>query len=223
VRRIAAFRVPVISAVGHEIDLSLTDLAADVRAATPSQAAELAVADQWQKLEDLRAVSVALARAMRTRLVEDRSVADRLRGRIIDPRFLIADRQQYTDDLLLRLERDGRRRLGTARSQLNRLQQRLAARHPRAVLNRSSAALTPLSGKLTAAMRLLLGRRDGRLRTVAAQLDELSPLTVLSRGYSLVQLEDGTILRDAKQVTKGDALRVRVHRGVLQAKVTAKS
>ena len=221
VRRVARVGVPVVSAVGHEVDTTLTDLVADVRAATPSQAAEVVVADRAERLRQLEQASARLSRAMRARMTEDSALLARLRAHLGDPRFAIAQEQQLLDDLLLRLERLTQRRLGRARASVDGLYPRLLARHPRAVVARARGALGPLSLRLSASGRVGLRTARSQLSDLAGRLDALSPLAVLSRGYAIAQTEEGSVLRSAADARIGQPLTIRLHRGQVGANVTA--
>jgi exodeoxyribonuclease VII large subunit len=219
VRRIAAMRMPTVSAVGHEIDTTLADLVADVRAATPSHAAELVVADDAEQHRYLRTLATRLRRAMTARLMEDRSITDRLRVRLTDPRFVIAERRQLLDDLSLRSERIVTRVLSQRRNTGERLLQRLQARHPRAVIAAARTRLWPLQAALNSRVQLLLQAHRAALASHAAKLDALSPLTVLGRGYSIATADDGRVIRAASQVQPGDEFNLRLLVGGLRAKV----
>ena len=219
VRRVAAARVPVVSAVGHEIDTTLTDAVADVRAATPSEAAELVVPDSVARASALSRAETALIRAMHSRLLEDEHVVSRLRGKIGDPRFLIAEKQQYLDELSLRLERRVGRDTAQRRAALESLRQRLSARHPRAVVAEARARLGPLRERLGAAAELRVEAARGALGEVVAGLDALSPLAVLSRGYAIATTSAGRAVRSSSEVKAGDELSIRLHEGRLDATV----
>jgi exodeoxyribonuclease VII large subunit len=223
VRRIAATRVPVVSAVGHEVDVSLADLAADVRAATPSQAAELVVPDSAARRHAVSSVELALARAMRRRLRDARAGVDRTRSKLADPRFLIAARQQELDELETRLRRQLDRSLFRNGQALGGLLGRLLSRHPRAVISRDRGRLGPLAERLRASMQLGLGRRRAALSLCAGRLESLSPLAVLSRGYAVALDPDGRAVRRFDELHLGDRLRLLLHRGSLDVRVEALS
>lgn len=220
VRTISRCPVPVISAVGHETDLSLSDLAADARASTPTAAAELAVADG-------EAIADVLAKERRRLDREIHHVLDRARQDL--------DRATFT------LHNRGERALASTRTTLHQLQQRLAALHPRAQLQARHGQLAELERRLLAmhpgprlargrqdhaklvargeaAIRRAVERRRAELGRLAAQLHALSPLAVLDRGYAMVG-KDGAIVRDASAVAVGDRLEVKVARGSLAVTV----
>ncbi|MBL9024159.1 MAG: exodeoxyribonuclease VII large subunit [Myxococcales bacterium] len=220
VRAVASSPVPVVAAVGHEIDQTLVDLAADVRAATPSQAAELVVPDARARTAVLGHLVQRLTRAARR---------------------VVADRQQRVDDADADLRRLARGALGDRRVSLAKLERRLAARHPSAVLVAARAALGPLDRRLARAGRAILGEARDELRSLdtrlspamrarvararvalaanAASLDALSPLAVLTRGYALVRTKDGRLVRAARSVAKDDALEIRVADGAIDVVV----
>jgi len=217
-RRVAAIRVPVVSAVGHEVDTTLTDWVADVRAATPSQAAEMVVADVAARVEVLSRARIALARAMHGRVLEDEHTLERLQSRLKDPRFFIAEKQQYLDDLMVRLERRVMRDSAKRRASLDGFRSRLSARHPRAVVEHARAELGPLSARLFATAELRLGVARGALGEVASRLHALSPLNVLGRGYAIATHE-GRALHRASEVSPGDAITLRLYEGRVDATV----
>jgi exodeoxyribonuclease VII large subunit len=220
VRRVAKMAVPVVSAVGHETDVALTDLVADVRAATPSQAAELVVPDRRARSAALARCRAALDRVLRSYFALERSRLARLRAELGDPRFIVVERQQELDELSVRLERRFERDLASRRGELESLRGRLLAEHPRAVLARSRARLGPLHVRLDAAASRHLQRTRGRLAGAATRLDGLSPLAVLGRGYAIATGADGRAVRDARALAPGDAVSVRVLRGSFAARVT---
>lgn len=219
VRRVASFLVPVVSAVGHEIDTTLTDWAADVRAATPSQAAELVIPSVIDQRTALLGVRRALGRAMHARLLEDSHLLAGLRGKLTDPRFVIAEKQQHLDDLRMRLDRRVERVLARRRSVQEGLAARLRARHPATVVVQNRAEVRLLTERLGSALRLRLEGGGGRLREAAGRLEALSPLAVLSRGYAIATRPDGVALRAASDARPGDSLRLRLHQGSLDARV----
>ena len=197
VRTISRCPVPVISAVGHEVDLSLSDLAADARASTPTAAAELAVPDG--------AALVDLLRKERRRL--DREM-----------HHVLSRAHQDLDRRTLALHARGERALHATRAQLHQLHHRLAGLHPRARILGHRTAFGELERRLDRTIREILGRRRSELAQLGAQIAALSPLAVLDRGYAMVRAGEA-IVRDAKQVTAGDRISVRLARGSLDVVV----
>ena len=218
-RAIFASRVPVISAVGHEVDFTIADFVADVRAPTPSAAAEIAVPD--------RAGLRAQVEDLRTRLFERcrRELAWRaerwtsLRARLTSPEMLMRQHAMRLDDLTARLMMAGRGGVREAAQRLNNLRARLLLLRPDRVLAMQREALNTLHTRLAPAMlRGLRARREG----LAAQmelLDTLSPLAVMGRGYGLVRDGQGRLLRSVGQVAPGDTIHVRVEDGGMDATV----
>lgn len=221
VRRVARFRVPIVSAVGHEVDVTLTDLAADVRAATPSQAAELVVPDGRVRHDSLARQRIALLRAQRSRLELERSRLMHLRASVGDPRFILIERQQDLDEMRERLRRRTERQLAAQAARVAGLERRLVRRHPQAVVGRARSELGPLAVRLEAAEARLLTAFRNRLSECASSLDALSPLTVLGRGYAIATRADGRAVRAATEVAPGERLHVRLAHGSVSAEVTA--
>lgn len=220
VRAIANCPVPVVSAVGHEVDVTLVDFAADARAATPSQAAELVVPDRGARRELLRRTGLHLARAMYARLAHGRVAHGRVSARLGDPRLVISAHQQTLDDRVARLAVRARATLARKRDTLARTQHRLAYLHPRAVIARERWELSRCEHQLTAAWRGSFERRASHLQRALVRLDALSPLRVLARGYAIATRQDGRAVRSSRDVTPGTSLHIRVQDARVEATVT---
>jgi exodeoxyribonuclease VII large subunit len=219
VRTVADCRVPVISAVGHEIDVTLVDFVADARAATPSQAAEMVVPDARARRTSLAHLRQRLLRGMNARAASHRVGLDRASRRLGDPRLAIAGFQQTLDDRMARLEKGWRRFSEDARAPLALVHGRLALLHPSMRLAREKSRMTDLSARLAVTERRAMSRRDKRLEGLAARLDAMSPLKVLARGYAIATRRDGRAVRDAADVSVGDPLSLRVRCATIDARV----
>jgi exodeoxyribonuclease VII large subunit len=221
VRKVAALAVPVVSAVGHEVDVTLTDLVADVRAATPSQAAELVVPDARARRDALLRRRSALRRAMHSRLELERHRLAHLTRGLGDPRFVLIQRQQELDEMLVRLRRRVERGLRAQAARLAHYERRLLSRHPLTVVARARVELGPLRARLDAAWERRLSTRRAALADAAGRLHSLSPLAVLGRGYAIATRADGRALRRARDVRRGDVISIRLAEGSLDAEVRA--
>jgi exodeoxyribonuclease VII large subunit len=218
-RAIFGCRVPVISAVGHETDFTIADFVADVRAPTPSAAAERAV----PVLADLRAELALLrrraGRATSERARERRHALERWRARLGDPRRLLDVRRQTLDDAAERARRQLARQLAASSAGLRALETRLYRAHPHRRVLEHRNALAALRHRLEAAPRAGLARRRHAVEALLGKLEALSPLRVLERGFSLTQLADGRLLTRAEDARPGDELRVRLRSGEVHAEV----
>src|SRR6266851_2692164 len=220
-RAVAASEIPVISAVGHETDFTIVDFVADLRAPTPSAAAELVIRSRVEVENQAQSVTERLVRAMERRLLEARNALmeraqDGAFARMMD---LIRQRQQKVDDLTYRLERGERQVL----EQMRRKWETFAAavRHYdlRRVLAGIRGELEAGTAALAAAMRNLLLQKKVRTERMGRALETLSPLAILDRGYALVFDSAGQLVKDAGQLSVGDEIQARVARGEFTATV----
>ncbi|MFL5309218.1 MAG: exodeoxyribonuclease VII large subunit, partial [Myxococcales bacterium] len=212
--------VPTVSAVGHEVDFTIADFAADVRAPTPTAAAELLARVKEELVADLAARRARLLRAWRAHAEKRQAHLDGRRARIADPRRLIGERKLRVDKLQQRLEAAARREVGERTERLQAVRDRLQAAHPAAVLHGLHRDVARLEERLKYLARRALAARRHRFEGLAGRLDALSPLRVLARGYAVAFDERGHAVLRADAVRPGDRLRVRLHRGEVDADVT---
>jgi exodeoxyribonuclease VII large subunit len=241
VRAIASCRVAVVSAVGHEIDHTISDLVADRRASTPTMAAEFCTPVATEEHERLTNYRARVHRAMQ---LMHRGLLIALKRRALrDPRRSIADARMHLGELSRHIDDRVRDQIGTTRDTLTRMERTLVSSHPKARLDRDRAALQKFSARLKPALdkkNVLLSQRlrdvDARLHramtkivdlrkqklgTAAAKLDALSPVAILARGYSVVLLRERALTK-ASEVVLGDTITVRLHEGEIDARVEQK-
>lgn len=222
VRSIHRSRIPVVSAVGHETDVTISDLAADVRAATPTAAAEL-VAPSLHELEDRLAVLAdRLGRSLEKLLLRKRERLEGLRSlaALQHPRRRLRQYEQRLDQLSWDLEKALRARLEWRRHRLEHLVSRLAARRPAEKISSLRERLERLERSCAASMIHLLRNRRALWESRVGRLDSLSPLKVMGRGYSLVyRYGEQRLVRSVSEVEPGDLLRVRLSDGQIDCQV----
>jgi exodeoxyribonuclease VII large subunit len=220
-RTIAASGIPVISAVGHETDFTIADFVADLRAPTPSAAAELVIRSKEELENQTAALQQRLTRAVRYQLLRARQSLTEVaqHGAFARMRDVINRRQQRLDDAVFRLAHAQRELLkgmrqrldvGTARIRFYDLRRQFAAM--RRVLQGQTMALA------SATNRAIFERR-AKLDSLTAQLNALSPLSILERGYALVFDANGNLVKDAAQVQPGDDLSARLAKGTIAVTV----
>lgn len=218
-RAVAACRTPIVSAVGHETDVSISDFVADLRAPTPSAAAELLSPDTPAMLRQLERFQRQLQQCMRTRLGQDRLRLEGLRRRLRHPGERLAQQSQKLDELDMRLQRAWRHRLEQRQLQLHNLQGRLQHQHPRRLLHLLHERLALLQQRLPRAMEQQLQQRRQRLESTAQGLHLISPLATLGRGYSILLNQQGQAVRRQQDARPGERLQARLAEGQLTLRV----
>jgi exodeoxyribonuclease VII large subunit len=220
-RAIAASELPVISAVGHETDFTIADFVADLRAPTPSAAAELVVESKHKLEEEVAELWRRLDHGMRYRLLMARQLLTELaqHGAFARMQDALGRRQQRLDDLGYRLGTAQRGLLETQRRRLDVAAARVRHFDLRRQLTAMRRDLAARTASLGAIGKRILLQRSSRLEQLAARLGELSPLKILDRGYALVLDASGNLVKDAAQVRAGDEITARLARGALTATV----
>ncbi len=221
-RAIRASAIPVVTGVGHEIDFTIADLAADQRGATPSAAAELVSPSIPHLLQRLAAIEQRLTQAQTRKLAGLRrhwQAAER-HLRLLHPLAELERRQQRTDDLERRLGEAMDRRLEALRHRRDLAWNRLHHQSPAHRLASFAQRLANLEGRLRRLPTRLIPLRREHLAGLAHALDALSPLGTLARGYAILRrAPEGAVIRDAAQVAKGDLIEARLGRGGITARV----
>jgi exodeoxyribonuclease VII large subunit len=219
-RAISASAVPVISAVGHETDFTIADFVADMRAPTPSVAAEVVARSESETRRALFDTGSRLVNAARRELRHMRAGLEPVARALKDPRKAILERSQRTDDLVYRLARAHRHRLRYAGERLALAMNSLMYVSPRRDLPRRRDAVAAMGSRLRACALTKLGVEREALGILAARLTGFAPLAPLARGFSITSLLPGMqVLKDARDAAPGDMVRVRLYQGRLDCRV----
>lgn len=224
-RVIAGSVIPTISAIGHETDFTIVDFVADLRAPTPSAAAELVIRSRQEIEEQAEALRLRLTRAMRYRLLIAKQTLTEAAQHGAFARMMegINQRQQRLDDLRYRLEKSQRKLIEKHRRRWEQVSAAVRHYDARRVLAGMRRDLASHATAITSAMHTLLLRRRSRLEQIEHQLKALSPVSILERGYALVFDSSGKLVKNSAQVAAGDEISARLAHGSLTAKVEKKS
>lgn len=217
---IFASDIPVVSAVGHEIDFTIADFVADVRAPTPSAAAELISPNQAEIAQRLTQFNRSLTHHFQQRLLWWGQKLNHARARLQHPGLKLAAQAQQLDQLELRLTRALRNRLSQGQERLKMQQNRLTQASPQRWVGQQKQTVTNLSQRLSRAMGHQQSQAQARLGKAAELLHSVSPLNTLQRGYAIVLTPAGEAVRSAEQVRVGDSVNARLKHGTLQCEVT---
>jgi exodeoxyribonuclease VII large subunit len=220
-RAIAASRLPVVSAVGHETDFTIADFVADLRAPTPSAAAELITEAQHKIAEHLAEKSRRLERAARFQLLLARQRLTRLPVSRAEGRMatLLHQLEQRLDDLSFRMETAVCSQIREHRSRIGELTAAVLRHDPRQALAKARERLAFCRTRLERSLERTLHHSSARLSSLDARLHSLSPLAVLDRGYALVLDANGALVRSASQVARGDKVTTRISDGAFISRV----
>ncbi|WP_303900804.1 exodeoxyribonuclease VII large subunit [Thiohalomonas denitrificans] len=211
--------IPVVSAVGHEIDFTIADFAADMRAPTPSAAAEVVSPDRIDWLERLSTRKAQLRRCMNSRLQQSSQRLHWLEKRLKHPGRRLTEIAQRLDEMEQRMRRAQRGHLRHLTARLDRARAHLARVAPIHRLQHLEAHRCELERRLHVATEHRRERAAQRLASAARALDSVSPLATLSRGYAVISREDDTVVRRNTDVRTGDRITARLHEGRLVCRV----
>lgn len=215
-RLIAASPVPVISAVGHEIDFTIADFVADLRAPTPSAAAELVAKSSGELSNRIDALERLLFFSLEKKFKHLLEKITGLSKRLVDPQRRLQDLQLRNDDLLNRMEMAMSRRLAERRHRIDLLREKLG--DPQELIEQRKKDLAYLRSRSEKALLFSMEKKKAGLSRLMAMMDSLSPLKVVERGYSIVT-KNTEVIKSASQVQKGDKIDIRLAQGALTAVV----
>jgi exodeoxyribonuclease VII large subunit len=223
-RTIAGLSIPLISAIGHEIDTSISDHVADRRAPTPSAAAELASPDSEALLHRVDLLAARIQRTQAQHLQRNMQRLDELGIRLQQqhPGVRLQHQAERITTLRARLQQAGRNRTRILHASLDTLATRLQARAPARRVSDTRSHLERLGKRFETLMRQRVEERSTRVKALARELHAISPLATLERGYSITLNEKQQAITDSNQVNKGEELEIRFARGSIQCEVTEK-
>lgn len=214
-RAIFASELPVVSAVGHEVDFTIADFVADMRAATPSAAAELLSPDQEEFIALFHAYQTQFRSLLTDKVKQGRQSLQWLRKQIKHPGRRLQEQAQKVDGLELKLRREFHYSLSQHRHEVRALSQQLLQHSPRSLIREQGQENSYLYSRLQKAMQQHLHNLRLQLGDMGHALNNLSPLNILSRGYSMTYNEKDQLLTRSDIIKKGEKIRTRLHQGEL--------
>jgi exodeoxyribonuclease VII large subunit len=218
-RAIFNSQIPIISAVGHEVDVSISDYTADLRAATPSAAAELVSPDRFEWLGRFEQLERSLTRIMQNRLSQQRFNLLQLVKRLRHPKDKLQENMQRLDMAQMRLNNSLQRQFSSQQAQLTGLSHRLQSKKPDKQITQMKQTVQHLQQRMRHSLQLQLQDFKNRLARQAEVLNAVSPLSTLSRGYAIVTTESGKAVRTTSQVKVGDTVTAKLHQGSFRCSV----
>ncbi len=223
-RQIAASRTPVVSAVGHEVDFTIADYVADLRAATPTQAAMLVLPDQNALLSQVAGLENQLQRQLSHILSRKQNSLLSVRHHLVHPLKKLYDQKQLLDELQLRLNEAVSVSLQKKRQKNTQLTSFLTSRHPVAMTVQLKTSCAALSHRIEMAMRENFLTQKNNFEVAAAKFAALSPLNALARGYSIVTIEETTeVVTDATKLKPDELVNIKPSKGMAKAKIVESS
>ncbi|HHH0073891.1 TPA: exodeoxyribonuclease VII large subunit [Yersinia enterocolitica] len=222
VRAIFNSRIPIVSAVGHETDVTIADFVADLRAPTPSAAAELVSRNQIELVRQIQGQQQRMEMAMDYYLAQRNQQFTRLEHRLQQqhPHLRLTRQQTLLLKLQRRLEDSAQNQIRLLGRRTERLQQRLVQAQPQGQIHRYNQRVQQQEYRLRQALERQLNGYRQRFGIACSQLEAVSPLATLARGYSVTQTPEGSLLKTTKQVHTGDKLTTRLQDGWVESEIT---
>ena len=218
-RAVFACNIPIVSAVGHEVDIVISDFVADTRAPTPSAAAEMLSPDQQQFISKLSLLKQRLVRQFQHRIASSKQNVSYLNARLKHPDQQLKEQSQRLDHLELRFKSAILSQIESRKNRLQHSGHRLTAQSPQQSLVRKREFIESLKLRLIQISRSQLQQQNLKLSALAAQLNTVSPLATLERGYAIAKDDQNTIILDASTQKPGNLIETQLHKGRLRCRV----
>jgi len=219
-RAVASIQIPIVSAIGHEIDIAITDFVADLRAPTPSVAAELMVPDGQEMLQNIDGEFRHLNVLMASQLREHQLTLDKLNLRLVSPESYLQQAWMRLDDIASRLQRSAGQTLAGANNQLDNLGARLSNQSPSFALAIAKEKLQRLKNGLDSGINRHLQSQTNSVAIMARMLDGMSPLHTLGRGYAFIRDNANALVTKTEYAKVGDSVTAQLQDGTIAATVT---
>ena len=219
-RAVASIQIPIVSAIGHEIDIAITDFVADLRAPTPSVAAELMMPDGQEMLQNIDGEFRHLNVLMASQLREHQLTLDKLNLRLVSPESYLQQAWMRLDDIASRLQRSAGQTLAGANNQLDNLGARLSNQSPSFALATAKEKLQRLKNGLDSGINRHLQSQTNSVAIMARMLDGMSPLHTLGRGYAFIRDNANALVTKTEYAKVGDSVTAQLQDGTIAATVT---
>ena len=221
-RQIALFPIPTISGVGHEIDFTICDFVSDMRAPTPTASAEIVTEFSFQVFDKLSEIQNNLHRFIRISLKDKLQKIKFLKGNIKNPLLILREQSQKIDNYELKLKQNMKLNYSNNKQRFNLAISKFREKSPTASIQENYSKINNIKELIKRAIKLKLSKNISALREFEKNLDILNPLSILERGYSIIQNKSGTSIKSISEVESGDILTARLNKGFLDIEVKNK-
>ena len=218
-REIYDFPIPVISGVGHEIDFTIADFVADMRAPTPTAAAELVTEFQFQLSDRLQEIQLGLINGLRNILQINKQKLDLLESNLKSPQVILNEQKQKLDNIELRLKQSVEKKFLFSQQSLALLKQSIAEKNPYKIIKELLKDIDLLSKDMIKSFTYLVENKSKSLEKINSNLHAFSPLAVLDRGYAIVQNASGQAIKNSQEVQEAELVTTRLSSGSFKSKI----
>ena len=218
-REIYDFPIPVISGVGHEIDFTIADFVADMRAPTPTAAAELVTEFQFQLSDRLQEIHLGLINGLRNILQINKQKLDLLESNLKSPQVILNEQKQKLDNIELRLKQAVEKKFLFSQQSLALLKQSIAEKNPYKIIKELLKDIDLLSKNMIKSFTYLVENKSKSLEKINSNLHAFSPLAVLDRGYAIVQNASGQAIKNSQEVQEAELVTTRLSSGSFKSKI----